>query len=248
MPKLTPPRLILAAAVLFASLAAANGSATAAAAAARPKGVIELFTSQGCSSCPPADKFLGELSRDTSLIVLSMPVDYWDYIGWKDTLASPQCTARQKDYAAARGDAQIYTPQIIIDGVTQVLGADRGATLMNLEEDRSLKGVMSVDVAANVADGVASVDIGAGADENAAVWLMEVEPSVTVKVGRGENAGHTLTYVNVVRKMTRLGAWQGRPAHFEAPAPSKPDHFYVALLQAGSPDRPGAILGAATTR
>ncbi len=221
-------------------------AASAAVAMERPRGVVELFTSQGCSSCPPADRILGDLARDPSLVVITMPVDYWDYIGWKDTLASPQCTARQKGYAAARGDGQVYTPQAVIDGVSHVVGADRAAIEKNISEDRSAKGALSVDVATKIADGKASVDVGAGAGKAASVWLLEVEPSATVAVGRGENAGRTLTYTNVVRKMTRLGDYSGQAAHFEAPA--KAEARYVALVQAGAADKPGAILGAAMTR
>ncbi|HMN71238.1 MAG TPA: DUF1223 domain-containing protein [Rhodoblastus sp.] len=189
---------------------------------------------------------IGELARDPSLVVLSLPVDYWDYIGWKDTLASPQCTARQKGYAAARGDGQVYTPQAVIDGLTHVVGADREAILKNVSDDRSASGAMSVDVAAKIADGRAAVDVGAGAGRTATVWLLEVEPSAVVQVGRGENAGRTLAYTNIVRKMTRLGDYAGAPAHFEAPAAG--DRRYVALVQTGGPDRPGAILGAAQTK
>src|SRR5438270_13293400 len=89
------------------------------------RGVVELFTSQGCSSCPPADRYLAELAKDPSLVVLSWPVDYWDYIGWKDTFGSPGFTARQKAYAAVRRDDQVYTPQAVIDGVTHAVGNDR---------------------------------------------------------------------------------------------------------------------------
>src|SRR6185369_13617653 len=94
---------------------------------AEPRGVIELFTSQGCSSCPPADKLAGELARDPSLIVLSLPVDYWDYLGWKDTLALPGHTNRQRAYSKARGDREVYTPQVVVNGVKHVLGSDKTA-------------------------------------------------------------------------------------------------------------------------
>lgn len=232
------PRLAFLAALVFASAASAMD---------RPRGVVELFTSQGCSSCPPADRIIGDLARDPSLVVLSLPVDYWDYIGWKDTLASPQCTARQKGYAAARGDSQVYTPQAVIDGLTHVVGADRDALLRNIAADRSATGALTVDVTAKVADGKATVDVGAGAGR-ATVWLMEVEPAATVAVGRGENAGRTLTYTNVVRRMTPLGPYSGAPARFEAPAQAGAGARYVALVQAGAAERPGAILGAAMTR
>ena len=115
--------------LIAALLSATSAAATNAAAMERPRGVVELFTSQGCSSCPPADRIVGELAKDPSLVVLSLPVDYWDYIGWKDTLASPQCTARQKGYAAARGDGQVYTPQAVINGRIHVVGSKRAAVL-----------------------------------------------------------------------------------------------------------------------
>src|SRR5580704_15207858 len=95
--------------------------------AAEPRALLELFTSQGCSSCPAADKLLGELAGDPSLIALSLPIDYWDYLGWKDTLASPGDSARQRAYAHVRGDRQVYTPQMVINGATHALGSDRAA-------------------------------------------------------------------------------------------------------------------------
>src|SRR5258707_10194269 len=92
---------------------------------ADPRAVVELFTSQGCSSCPEADKVLGELARDPNVIALSLPIDYWDYLGWKDTLADSRFTARQKAYSRARGDRDVYTPQVIVNGSAHVIGSDR---------------------------------------------------------------------------------------------------------------------------
>src|SRR4051812_44175949 len=94
---------------------------------AEPRAVIELFTSQGCSSCPAADKLAGELARDPSLVVMSLPIDYWDYLGWKDTLALPGHSRRQKAYSKARGDREVYTPQVVVNGVMHVLGSDKDA-------------------------------------------------------------------------------------------------------------------------
>src|ERR1700729_1092783 len=93
--------------------------------AAEPRAVVELFTSQGCSSCPPADKILGELAKDPNVIALSLPIDYWDYLGWKDTLADSRFTARQKAYSHMRGDRDVYTPQMVVNGSTHVIGSDR---------------------------------------------------------------------------------------------------------------------------
>src|SRR5213596_1913287 len=96
-------------------------------ASADPRAVVELFTSQGCSSCPPADKLLGELAKDPNVIALSLPIDYWDYLGWKDTLADKRFTARQKAYSHVRGDRNLYTPQMVVNGSAQVIGSDRDA-------------------------------------------------------------------------------------------------------------------------
>jgi hypothetical protein len=111
------------AAIACALVCAASASANA----GEPRAVIELFTSQGCSSCPPADKLLGEISRDSSVIALTMPIDYWDYLGWKDTLASDKNSERQRAYAKARGDGAIYTPQVVVNGMIGVNGADPAA-------------------------------------------------------------------------------------------------------------------------
>src|SRR6266850_2215248 len=94
-------------------------------ACAEPRAVVELFTSQGCSSCPPADKIIGELSKDPNVIALSLPIDYWDYLGWKDTLADSRFSARQKAYSHVRGDRNLYTPQMVVNGSTHVIGSDR---------------------------------------------------------------------------------------------------------------------------
>ena len=103
----------------------ASALLSSAAMGAEPRAVIELFTSQGCSSCPPADKLAGELAQDPSLLVMSLPIDYWDYLGWKDTLANPGHTKRQRAYSKARGDREVYTPQVVVNGMAHVLGSDR---------------------------------------------------------------------------------------------------------------------------
>src|SRR6201981_1051202 len=94
---------------------------------AEPRAVVELFTSQGCSSCPAADKIMGELAKDPSIVALSMPIDYWDYLGWKDTLADARFSARQKAYSRMRGDRDVYTPQAIVNGSAQAIGSDRSS-------------------------------------------------------------------------------------------------------------------------
>src|SRR5947208_869101 len=113
---------------------------------ADPRAVVELFTSQGCSSCPPADKVIGELANDPSVIALSMPIDYWDYLGWKDTLADSRFTARQKAYSQVRGDREVYTPQVVVNGSVHVIGSDRPGIEEAIGTTANATGVMSVPV------------------------------------------------------------------------------------------------------
>src|SRR5580698_3056008 len=113
---------------------------------AEPRAVVELFTSQGCSACPPADKLIGELARDPSVIALSMPIDYWDYLGWKDTLADARFSARQKAYSQVRGDREVYTPQVVVNGSVHVIGSDRDAIEDAIGDTIKTDGVMSIPV------------------------------------------------------------------------------------------------------
>src|SRR3977135_2630153 len=113
---------------------------------ADPRAVVELFTSQGCSSCPEADKVLGELARDPNVIALSLPIDYWDYLGWKDTLADSRFSARQKAYSRMRGDREVYTPQAVINGSVHVVGSDLAGIESAIGDTRKEVGVMSVPV------------------------------------------------------------------------------------------------------
>src|SRR5919201_2209698 len=113
---------------------------------AEPRTVVELFTSQGCSSCPPADQIVGELAKDPSVIALSIPIDYWDYLGWKDTLADSRFSARQKAYSHMRGDRDVYTPQAIVNGATHVIGSDRARIEGAINDTGKTDQVMSVPV------------------------------------------------------------------------------------------------------
>ena len=216
-----------------------------------PPVVIELFTSQGCSSCPPADSLLSELmGANPKLIALTLPVDYWDYIGWKDTLASPAFTARQKAYGAMRGDHQIYTPQAVVNGVSPVVGSDRDEIEAASRTAFGKDGALSVPLAANPNDNGLSVDLGAapqGAPRAGTFWLFQIARERTVAIGRGENSGHRVTYANVVRHMHRIGDWSGQPTHFDIPGQdltSADSDSFVLVLQAGSESRPGPILAA----
>ena len=121
---------------------------------ADPRAVVELFTSQGCSSCPPADKILGELAKDPSIVALSMPIDYWDYLGWKDTLADSRFSARQKAYSHVRGDRDVYTPQVIVNGETHVIGSDRAGIENAIHATRKSGDVMSVPISTSTVSAV----------------------------------------------------------------------------------------------
>jgi hypothetical protein len=219
-----------------------------AAASPAPKVVIELFTSQGCSSCPPADEFLGELARRPEIVALSLPVDYWDYLGWKDTLAQPAFTARQRAYASARNDKQVYTPQMVVNGVKPIVGSDR-LKVESLVAKWLNNGALPVKVGVSETASAVTVEIASSAGTpSGEVWLMPVARSREVAIGRGENKGRTITYFNVVRGMVKLGDWSGQPARFEVPMrKARPGdaETYVVLVQVADESKPGAILGAA---
>jgi len=238
-----------AAAAMFGALA--SMALPGAAEAEGIRNVLELFTSQGCSSCPPADRILGQLARDPNTLALSFPVDYWDYIGWKDTLAAPIYTARQKAYAESNGTGEVYTPQIIVNGLTDVVGSDVAA-IQKAERETARRGdVLSVPLSVVERDGkieIAIGDAGAGEPIAAGVFLVAVARSRTVDIQRGENAGSTLTYANVVRAMVKIGDWNGSAAKFEADlAQARADgaDSYAVIVQKGGRARPAAILAAA---
>jgi len=216
---------------------------------AGPRAVIELFTSQGCSSCPPADKLLGELSKDPSLVAISVPIDYWDYLGWKDTLADPHNTARQKAYAHARGDGQVYTPQVVVNGSLHVLGSDKAAIDHAITQSRANGAMALSPVSLAFADGQVKVGVAdaPGIHSAAAVWLCGLVKAVSIAIRRGENTGHTITYHNVVRSWIKLGDWNGKANSWSVPTQTlKHDGIDEAavLVQSGSAEKPKAILGA----
>jgi len=240
--RLAPAPLI--AGLLIATFAVAR--------AAEPRALLELFTSQGCSSCPAADKLLGELAADPSLIVMSVPIDYWDYLGWKDTLASPAHSARQRAYAHVRGDREVYTPQIVVNGSMHVLGSDRAAIEHIIEQTDQSPAVMLLPVSMSMGGGNLTVKVDSAENEHAAgeIWLCPLTKAVQVAIGRGENRGRTLTYHNVVRRWLKLGDWAGTTATFSVPLSDiKADDIdaVAVMVQEGTHDKPGAILGAAYT-
>src|SRR5207248_481588 len=131
---------------LTAEIVSGNGSLQRVSLLCRIDTLVELFTSQGCSSCPPADRILGELAKDPSVIAVSLPIDYWDYLGWKDTLADSRFSARQKAYSQMRGDREVYTPQVVVNGSLHVVGSDRAAIEGAIDVTQKADGVMSVQV------------------------------------------------------------------------------------------------------
>src|SRR5947209_12227934 len=214
---------------------------------AEPRAVIELFTSQGCSSCPPADQLLGELADDPSLVSVSVPVDYWDYLGWKDTLADPRNTARQKAYAHARGDGQVYTPQAVVNGSLHVLGSDKAAIERAIAESRKNGAMPVLPVTLARADGQLNIAIADGREARAEVWLCGLIRAATIAIGRGENKGRTITYHNVVRRWVKLGDWTGKAHSWTVPMQTlKGDGIDEAaiLIQGGTMEKPKAIVGA----
>ncbi|HEV2532328.1 DUF1223 domain-containing protein [Phenylobacterium sp.] len=200
--------------------------------------VVELFQSQGCSSCPPANaNLLGVVDRP-EVLALSFGVTYWDELGWKDTFASPKFTARQWDYAHGLGHSQVFTPQVVVNGRQDGVGAD----------SREFQGLIARGERAprgpDLSIGSGQVAIGAGATAQAAdVWLVRYDPRlVQVPIKRGENGGKTLPHRNVVRELTRLGAWRGAATRFALPPAADPALKTAILIQL---PRGGAILAAA---
>jgi hypothetical protein len=208
------------------------------------QGVVELFTSQGCSSCPPADRLLTALSRKTDTITLTFAINYWDYIGWKDTLAAPEFTARQRAYAATRGDPHVYTPEAVVDGIYDAVGSDRSAIEQAIAEGLSHTHALSVPAHLHEENGYLDIDIGRGTG-SAGVYVLRVAKSRSVQISRGENSGHKVTYTNVVRAIRKVGDWTGAPIKFKLMELRADDEGYVMLLQRGSEERPGTILAAA---
>lgn len=215
------------------------------------KPVVELFTSQGCSSCPPADKLLQTYAKDPNVIALSFPVDYWDYLGWKDTLASPRNSERQRAYAKARGDGAIYTPQVVVNGVTHVNGAHKAAIDGAIEQTSKKLASEFIPLwfwqernTLNIATGTVPANHPI---KEATIWLGVVQTSATVDIKRGENAGRELVYTNVVRELTPIGLWKGQAVQIQIPRTAvmlAETQKSVVLIQEG---KAGPIIAAAWT-
>ena len=236
----------------------ASGIAAGLAAAARPVRavgqsqqrpvVLELFTSQGCSSCPPADALLGELAKRDDVITMAFHVDYWDYIGWKDPFGDSKFTARQRAYAAFLGQRTIYTPQLVVDGTTHVVGSRRGYVEASIRDRLNMSPAERVSIPVEYglrSDGAITVIVPASVTTGPAdVLLAAVDSEHVTEVKRGENCGRVLADYSVVRSIQRIGIWHGK--EFAVTVPGTAWHrgadTLVVLLQAA--DR-GTIWGAA---
>jgi hypothetical protein len=212
------------------------------------RAVVELFTSQGCSSCPPADALVHDLARQPGVIAVTLPVDYWDYLGWKDTLASPLFSKRQRIYAKDRGDGQVYTPQSVINGTSHHVGSERGA-ITKAVPAAALPVVLTLAEQAQTGPTV-NLPAAVAPIRGGTLWLMPISRREQVVIVRGENRGKTISYTNVARDLVRLGDWTGQAQSFAIPAgvagPSKADGFVVVLH--GDGGKNGKIIGAVASR
>jgi len=207
--------------------------------------VVELFTSQGCSSCPPADALLLELAKRDDVLALSMPVNIWDYLGWRDTLAQPAFSERQRNYVERLGGRSVYTPQMVIDGVTDAVGSREGHVTRAIELRNEMKD-HDVPIAFAHDGNTVTIDVGADATATeATLWLVRYVRETPVEIKRGENAGETVTYVNVVKEMTPIGMWKGGELTLTLPKASLIAQGYDGCAAILQEDGNGQILGAA---
>lgn len=229
-------RRLLTAFALFSTLSL-NG------AAAQNATVVELYTSQGCSSCPPADAVLADLAKRNDVIALALHVDYWDYLGWKDDLASPAFTQRQHNYAAAKNSTRVYTPQMVIGGVDDVVGS-HAMKVMDLIQQHNAQAdpvQLTLSRSGNTLNIRAT---GNGRAEDAVVQIVRYVPLINRDIRRGENAGKTIAYANTVNAWQVAGRWNtGAPLAMQATVSGNDP--VVVIVQAGTN---GAILGAAQLR
>lgn len=220
-----------------------------------PLGVVELFTSQGCSSCPPADALFAELAARKDIVALAYHVDYWDYLGWKDTLSTRKNTERQYAYMRAFRTRSVYTPQAVINGRAHVNGASRAAVDSTLSGmDRMAQGMRVPIRLTQEGDGVVidAGDAGAspGTPSNAHVVVVYFGAPQTISIGKGENSGRSQTYWNAVSDIQTAGMWHGKAQRYELPMSeiSKKGGCAVLLQAMGKNGLPGPILGAAILR
>lgn len=212
-------------------------------------GIVELFTSQGCSSCPPADKFAGDLAKRDDILVLSFPVDYWDFLGWKDTLASPEYSQRQRSYARYRRDRNVYTPQMVINGRAHAVGSYRDDVKASLQKTSADFKSRQIGVDLHLDGERINITIderesGQSVDD-ATIWLVLYNRAEKVKIGRGENHGRTITYHNVVRELVPIGMWSGESMQISLPKKDLMQKGYDACAVIVQAKGTGPIFGVA---
>ena len=201
--------------------------------------VVELYTSQGCSSCPPADALVADLSAQAGVLVLALHVDYWDYIGWKDNFANPAFTQRQKAYAHVAGARTIYTPQMVVAGKDHLVGTHEAELSSLIEMHAQVDKPVDLSLT-RVGDRIV-VQATGSAEGPLVVQLVRFVPEETVSIGRGENAGRTITYHNIVTDWQEIGVWDGQaPLSMESQLTGT-DPAAVILQEPG----PGRIVAAA---
>jgi hypothetical protein len=231
----------LAVSLLLASAAAHAQQQTAAPV------VLELFTSQGCNSCPPADELMQDWLKQPNIIPISLHVDYWDYLGWKDTLSRKGHGIRQQDYARNSGKREVYTPQVVVNGKFMVVGSDRAAVEKALEKGRRMPSVAIQAEKNKAGNWQIKVPAMAGFEGEAKLVLCRYDAQHEVAIERGENSGKTLNYLNVARSWGDLGRWKGQSASYDVPDLTGTDwgrQGAMVMLQVIANDGAGQILGA----
>jgi hypothetical protein len=215
------------------------------------KDVLELFTSQGCDTCPPADQVLAKFAEKPNVIAITLPVDIWDYLGWKDTLASDKNSERQRAYAKARGDGAIYTPQVVVNGMIGVNGSDATAIEEAIKTTNTVLKDVRVPVRLWFERNTIRIEAGDAPPglnyKEATIWFAVVQKRAEVPIERGDNKGKTLTYTNIVREMLPVGSWNGKALNLQLArtAVMRPEtEAAIILLQEG---KAGPIVGAAWT-
>ena len=239
-------RLALAAMILALPYEAVAGAKVK-----RPLAVVELFTSQGCNSCPPADELLSAMARAGNVVALAYHVDYWDYLGWRDTLASSDNTTRQQEYSRVFGSRSVYTPQIVVNGRQQMSGAKRSKVDGAIARMAGTRDGLTVDVEVSYSGDTVLIETGDadGVVRDAQVVLVYFNPATQVEIERGANKGRVFTFWNAVSGFHTAGKWHGKKARFELPmseiAKKGAGGCAVLVQEMREGGLPGPILGAA---
>lgn len=238
-------RGLAAIAALAAFAVAGIGAAPASAQGASAPVVVELYTSQGCSSCPEADAYLGELVRQPGVIALSFHVDYWNYLGWQDPYSNKKFTYRQKEYAMSFRQAGVYTPQMVVQGLRGEVGSDRRAVSRALAAARAVTPLAVVVLEKVAGKRLRALVTAAEGAKGAEIWLALFDRRLTTTIPRGENEGKKLTNYNVVRVWRKVGDVKGEKAELDLPLPAEREGKRGGAALIVQRPHCGPILGAA---